>query len=95
MTQAVFLYNKSNPYGIAEDVKVFEQIIRATKLGFQKVRMSDRLEPPVLCDIAFHFEVPVYAYFAWARKNVLIVNPEWWENAWDPYLTHTFTFGNV
>ncbi len=92
MTQAVFLYNKSNTYGLAEDVKVFEDIVklasREANLGFSKVRISDPLEPPILCDIAFHFEVPVYAYFPWARKNCLIVNPEWYESAWDPYLQY-------
>lgn len=92
MTQAVFLYNKSNQFGLAEDVKVFEDILkqasRQANLGFNKVRISDSLELPVLCDIAFHFEVPIYAYFPWARKNALIVNPEWYESAWDPYLQH-------
>ncbi len=93
MTQAVFLYNKSNTFGIQEDVKVFEEMIRLAareaNLSYNKIRHSDPLEPPVLCDVAFHFEVPIYAYYPWARKNVLIVNPEWWESAWDPYLTHT------
>jgi hypothetical protein len=92
MTQAVFLYNKANTFGLAEDVKVFEDILkqasREANLGFNKVRISDPLEPPILCDIAFHFEVPIYAYFPWARKNALIINPEWYESAWDPYLTH-------
>jgi hypothetical protein len=92
MTQAVFLYNKSNTYGLAEDVKVFEDILkqasRQANLGFNKVRISDPLEPPILCDIAFHFEVPIYAYFPWARKNALIINPEWYESVWDPYLEH-------
>lgn len=92
MTQAVFLYNKANTFGLAEDVKVFEEVLRLASreanLAFNKVRISDPLEPPILCDIAFHFEVPIYAYFPWARKNCLIVNPEWYESAWDPYLTH-------
>ncbi len=88
MTQAVFLYNKSNPYGIAEDVKVFEDVLRKVDLGFTKVRHSDPLEKAVLCDIAFHFEIPIYSYFPWARKNVLVINPEWWEDGWDAYLAH-------
>lgn len=93
MTQTVFLYNKSNPFGIAEDVKLFEVLLRdafkALKLSFTKPRFSDYLEPPVLCDIAFHFEIPVYGYYPWARKNVLIVNPEWFLDSWNSYLTHT------
>lgn len=93
MIQPVFLYNKSNPYGIAEDVKVFEDVLKKAfkeaNIAFNKVRHSDPLEKPILCDIAFHFEIPVYSYFPWARKNVLIVNPEWWESGWDAYLHHT------
>ena len=93
MTQTVFLYNKSNPFGIAEDVKLFEIILRdaykALNLSYTKPRLSDYLEPPVLCDVAFHFEIPVYSYYPWARKNVLIVNPEWFEQGWNSYLTHT------
>lgn len=93
MTQAVFLYNKSNPYGISQDVKVLEEVCYAVKkdLGqknFLKIRHADPLEPPVLCDIAFHFEIPVYSWFPWARKNALIVNPEWYESCWDSYLFH-------
>ena len=94
MTQAVFLYNKSNPYGISQDVKVLEEVCYAVKkeLGqkqFVKVRHADPLEPPSLCDIAFHFEIPIYGWYPWARKNVLIVNPEWYEAGWDSYLCHT------
>ena len=92
MTQTVFLYNKSNQYGIAEDVKLFEVALReaskALSVSYTKPRFSDYLEPPVLCDIAFHFEIPIYGYFPWARKNVLIVNPEWFEEGWNSYLTH-------
>lgn len=91
MLEVVFLYNKSNPYGISEDVKVFELALQAASkeggLGLRKARHSDPLEPPVLCDLAFHFEIPVYGYFPWARKNILIVNPEWWEEGWDAYLS--------
>ena len=89
MAQTVFLYNKSNPFGISQDVKVLEEACRLSKGTFLKIRHADLLEPPSLCDIAFHFEVPVYSWFPWARRNVLIVNPEWWEAGWDAYLFHT------
>jgi hypothetical protein len=93
MLEVVFLYNKSNPYGISEDVKLFELTLQSASasggLALRKARHSDPLEPPVLCDLAFHFEIPVYGYFGWARRNILIVNPEWWENGWDAYLDKT------
>ena len=85
--EIVFVYNKSNPYGISEDVKVLEQVLK--KKGYGKIRHSDPLEPPVLCDMAIYFEIPVYSYYPWARLNVMLVNPEWWEEGWNSYLAKT------
>ena len=85
--EIVFVYNKSNPYGISEDVKVLEQVLK--KKGYGKIRHSDPLEPPVLCDMAIYFEIPVYSYYPWARLNVMLVNPEWWEEGWNSYLGKT------
>lgn len=53
--------------------------------GFQ-VRVADPLEPQGPCDIAIHLEVPVYAAACLAAYNVFVINPEWWEEAWSPYL---------
>jgi hypothetical protein len=69
-----FLYNKSNPFGISNDVIVFEEALRqAAKAsgvpGLQKPRHADPMEPAVLTDIAFHFEIPVYTSFSWARPS--------------------------
>ena len=86
-----FVYNKSNPFGISQDVVVLEEALRAAakqsgSKGFQKPRHADPMEPAVLTDVCFHFEVPIYTYFPWSRKTVVIVNPEWWEASWDAYL---------
>ena len=83
-TQTVFLYNKANTYGLAQDVRLLEDAIKSVT---GKVRMADPLEPPVLCDLAVHFEVPYYGWMPWARRNVFVVNPEWWEPAWNSYLS--------
>jgi hypothetical protein len=88
-----FLYNKSNPFGISQDVIGLEAALRAAAKqtgvpGMQKPRHADPMEPSVVTDIAFHFEVPVYTYFPWSRKTVVIVNPEWWEEGWNAYLPH-------
>ena len=78
----VFLYNKSNVYGLQQDVQVLEKALSS----FGKILIADPQEHPVVCDIAIHFEVPYYGWMAWARRNVFVVNPEWWEDAWAPYL---------
>ena len=84
MIQTVFLYNKANVYGLAEDVKLLQEAIKSLT---GKVRLADPLEPPVLCDLAVHFEVPAYGWMPWARRNVFVINPEWWEPAWNSYLS--------
>ena len=81
---AVFLYNKSNVYGLKQDVQVLQTAIKSL---IPNIRVSDPLEPPVPCDVAVHFEVPYYGWMCWARKNILIINPEWWEAAWNPYIS--------
>jgi hypothetical protein len=76
----VFVYNKANPYGISRDVEILEKALidinRSMKRMFGKPRHLDMREPPVICDIQFHFEIPIYANCPWATINILIVNPE-------------------
>jgi len=79
--QTVFIYNKSNTYGLLQDVRLLESAMKG-----QKVRHADPLEPPTPCELAVHFEVPHYSWMCWAQRNVIIVNPEWWEADWNPYL---------
>jgi hypothetical protein len=80
MSKITLLYNKSNTFGIARDV---EGIVNA--LG-QDIKHADPLEPPVPTDIAIHLEIPVYVWMPWAATNILVVNPEWFESAWVPYM---------
>ena len=75
------IYNKGNKFGIAKDV---EGIVKALP-GFT-VNHADPLEPPRPCDIAVHLEIPSYVWMAWAKVNVLMVKPEWFEAAWIPYM---------
>ena len=82
MSRIVFIYNKSNVFGLQQDVKLLEKTL--APLG--KIGIADPQEPPVACDLAVHFEIPYYGWMAWAKRNVIVVNPEWWEDAWNPYL---------
>lgn len=88
MSQSVvFLYyKKSTTYGLQQDAELLE---KAMKTSNRTIRHADPLEPPVACDIAVHFEVPIYGWMPVAATNVLVVNPEWWEDGWDSYLHHT------
>jgi hypothetical protein len=82
MLDVTFLFNKSNPYGISKDIEGM-----AAALGRScKQRYADPLEVPYKSDIIVHVEIPVYAWMPWAAKNILVVNPEWFQEAWLPYM---------
>jgi len=81
--QVTILYNKSNTFGLQQDSVLLQKILESQ--GFQ-VRVADPLEPQGPCDIAIHLEVPVYAAACLAAYNVFVINPEWWEEAWNSYL---------
>lgn len=81
----VFVYNKSNPYGIAVDVKLLESVFRKTTA---LVHTADILEPPIPCDLCIHFEIPSSTWMPWAKYNILMVNPEWYVPAWNSLKQH-------
>jgi hypothetical protein len=85
MSKTTLLYNKSNPFGISKDVEAITHALGATGLTY-----ADPLEPPAPTDLAIHLEIPVYAWMPWATRNVLVVNPEWFQAAWIPYM-HRFS----
>lgn len=80
------LANKTNTFGIAKDIKGFLKVFDSPDYD---VVVCDPLEPPVYSDIAIHLEVPVYVWMPWAAKNIFVINPEWYVDAWEPYL-HRF-----
>lgn len=86
MTSLTFLFNKSNPYGISKDIEGMAASL-SQHLGTScKQRYADPLEIPHKSDILVHVEVPIYTWMPWAAKNILIVNPEWFQEAWLPYM---------
>ena len=86
MPICTILYNKSNPYGISKDVDGLVAAIGAAGAGWT-IRRSDPLEAPVMTDLAIHLEIPAYGWMPWSTHNVLMVNPEWFEEtAWAAYM---------
>ena len=81
MLDVTFLFNKSNPYGISKDIEGMAAALGNTC----KQRYADPLEVPYKSDIIVHVEIPVYTWMPWAAKNILVVNPEWFQEAWLPY----------
>lgn len=81
--EVTLVYNRSNPFGIAEDSKVIEALLKEMGTDFAPVRHVDRLEPPHPMDVCIHLEMPCTTWMPWARVNILMMNPEWWVPAWD------------
>jgi len=84
MTTLTFLFNKSNPYGIAKDIEGMTAAVKEHLL--LEPRYADPLEVPFPSDVLVHVEIPIYAWMPWAAKNILVVNPEWFQEAWLPYM---------
>ena len=77
--RTVILYNKANEFGLKQDAELLQKVLGGD--------LRDPLEPVSGYDIAIHLEVPYYGWMAFAGINVFMINPEWWEDAWNPYLS--------
>ena len=77
--RTVILYNKANEFGLKQDAELLQKVL--------KCELRDPLEPASPCDVAIHLEVPYYGWMSFAAVNVFMINPEWWEEEWNPYLT--------
>jgi hypothetical protein len=58
--EVALLYNKSNHFGLQQDVEMLKEGLRRSAPGELRIREADPLEPPVNVDLAIHLEVPVY-----------------------------------
>lgn len=76
------IYNKSNTFGLKQDAELLKKA-----LAPMPVKEVDPLEPSSYCGIAIHLEVPVYSVMALATVNIFVINPEWWEDSWNAYLS--------
>lgn len=90
MLQACIVYNKSNTFGLSKDATLLAEAlpIVAKTIGksLGNVRLLDSREPPVVCDVCIHLEVPYAVWFPWAKVNVMMVNSEWWlKDKWSGY----------
>lgn len=83
------VYNKSNTFGLEKDANLlaaaFGKVWKDCGRTIEKVRLMDAREYPIASDICIHLEVPVAAWFGWAKTHVMVVNPEWWVKDWDCY----------
>ena len=78
------LCNKANHFGLDHDSNLLKDALSSKA----NVTIVDPLEIPSPSDINIHLEVPIYSYVPWGTYNILVVNPEWYVKAWDPYIRH-------
>jgi hypothetical protein len=76
------------------DAKLVEQVLREMNAGgHARIESIDHIDPtafygsprkPQNVDLQIHLEVPCRAAMGWAKRNVVVINPEWWpQAAWD------------
>ena len=86
------IYNKANTYGLNDDVKVIDNLLRQLQdvvVPINKARTADLREPLIHSDINIHLEIPIFSAIPWAHTNIMLVNPEQWSYAYDAY-AHAF-----
>lgn len=86
----VVILSRTSQWGLDTDAKLVEQAFReAHALKWLRVASIDHLDSyqftnPKPVDIQVHLEVPCRQAWPWAKRNIVVVNPEWWVNkAWD------------
>lgn len=83
------ILTRSTHYGLGQDVRIVEQILRESTLSGNYAVQTIHYEDPVKyvgkkTDIQIHLEIPCRLAWPWAKINIVVVNPEWWPtNAWD------------
>jgi hypothetical protein len=88
--QVCVVLNKNNTYGLLKDANLLSTAlsIAGRQAGHRigNVKIMDAREPPTVCDICIHLEIPYAVWFPWARNHVMMVNSEWWmKEKWAGY----------
>lgn len=90
VSHVVLVVNKNNNFGLAKDAELLKGAWiswgRVHGLHGLKVSVMDPREPPVVCDVVVFLEVPHPVWFPWAKVRILMLNEEWWLDAWNGYV---------
>jgi glycosyltransferase involved in cell wall biosynthesis len=80
----VALISADNGVGLTRDARILTELLQSAG---HEVWFSDWIHGRFLkADINIHLELVSHHAFKYANKNILIPNPEWFENAWLPLL---------
>jgi hypothetical protein len=86
----VVIIARGSQWGLGQDAKLVEQALReAHAKKIIKIDSIDHLDPTAMMemrpvDLQIHLEIPCRLAWPWAKRNWVLVNPEWWvRDAWD------------
>ena len=86
----VVILTRSSPWGLGKDAALVEQVLReANATRHVPIASIDHMDPvtftnPRPVDIQIHLETPCRLAWSWAKVNIVVVNPEWWQRtAWN------------
>lgn len=90
MKHIALIVNKNNNFGLAKDAELLKSSWQAwgRAHGFHglKVSIKDPREPCEAVDVVVFLEVPHPVWFPWASVRVMMVNGEWWMDAWNVHV---------
>jgi len=90
LLHVVIVYNKENTFGLQKDANILSKLLitagRSIGKSIGGIKLVDMREPPIVCDICIHLEIPHPVWFQWAKYNIMFVNHEWWLESWNGYL---------
>jgi hypothetical protein len=86
--QVVLSYGETNALQEAKRlVSLLPTAGRAADCPVAPVKVVDARQPPNVCDVCIHWEIPQAVWFPWAKSNILIVNEATWNYAaWKGYM---------
>ena len=90
MKHIALIVPKNNNFGLAKDAELLKSSWQAwgRAHGFHglKVSIKDPREPCEAVDVVVFLEVPHPVWFPWASVRVMMVNGEWWMDAWNVHV---------
>ena len=90
MKHVALIVNKNNNFGLAKDAELLKESWHAWGRiqGHHglKVSIKDPRESCEAVDVVVFLEEPHPVWFPWAQVCVMMVNGEWWVDAWNVYV---------
>ena len=90
MKHIAIIVNKNNNFGLAKDAELLKESWgawgRAHGSHGLKISIKDPREPCEAVDAVIFLEQPHPVWFPWAKVRIMMVNGEWWVDAWNVYV---------